>query len=292
MAQRSDVEPARQWTQRVGRAITYGPFARFADWWCAGRDARIALPGLLVPNPQGDSSQGPSSPRPATEPIPGRNATGGAGPADMAPGPAAGTSAAVWDTPRTVFLGQLGRGRAEKEWLRYQRAVAAYLIPLAQARADRDSARRQLRAAQDRLDGLQPPRGDELTTRRSGEQLTDEGVVTARRMRDFTERQQEARASARTLTDQVTTHETEVARLSEQVRIRFEVTKTRAELIDAYVRRRRAYYLARLLRKHPDAERIGLLVRGDWPERPSWTSWAVSPDLAVDEGRGTPTGSE
>ena len=100
----------RPWTWWAERAITYGPFARLGDWWAAGRDARIVLPSLLLP--AGNPTDVPASPaRPAE------------------------SGSATWDTPRTVFLGQLGRGRAEKEWLHYQKDVAGWLVSLAEARA-------------------------------------------------------------------------------------------------------------------------------------------------------------
>jgi hypothetical protein len=45
------------------------------------------------------------------------------------------------------------------------------------------------------------------------------------------------------------------------------------------VRRRHAYYLTRLARKHADTSRFEPLVHRDWPDRPSWTTLPVSPDL-------------
>jgi hypothetical protein len=229
----------RPWTKRARRAIPYGPFARFGDWWAAGRDARAGLPSLLGPREEG----------------------GGA-------------------TSRMMFLGQLGRGRAEKEWLYYRKEIAGHLIPLTEARAGRDTAQRELTDAQERLAGLKPPEGDELGARRSGEKDTPEHVVRARRMQAYTERRLAAEASVRQLSARVAEYGTAVARLSEPIRLRFEVAKTRAELIDAYVRRRRASYLARLIRMQPEGGQASSLIGSDWPERPCWMARAVSPDLA------------
>jgi hypothetical protein len=186
---------------------------------------------------------------------------------------------AAWDTPRMAFLRQLGRGRAEKEWLHYRRDVASYLDLRAEARAARDAARRQLAMAQARLGELKPPDDQELKARKSGE-TADESVVAARRMRAYHLRKQEAQTRVEQLTAELAGHEASLARLGEPIRVRFEVAKTRADLIDAYIGRRHAHYLTRLTRKHPEASRLGLLTRPDWPDRPSWTALAVSPDLA------------
>jgi hypothetical protein len=247
------IQPTQLWTKRARRAIPYGPFARLGDWLAARRDARVALPSLLMAH---------------HEDMPG--------------------GVVPWETPHTIFLGQLGRGRAEKEWLHYRKEIAGHLMSLAQARADRDAARRQLGQAQQHLAGLTPPGDDELTACRSGEQNTDVAVVRARRMRAYTERLHAAEASVQRFGAQVAECETAVARLSEPIRLRFEVAKTRAELIDAYVRRRRASYLTRLVRTQSEAARPGTIIRSDWPERPGWIARAISPDLAEPDAPGTP----
>lgn len=251
MTEKQLVQPTRPWTRRARRAIPYGPFARLGDRLAAKRDARAALPGLLVTHEE-DIPHGP---------VP-------------------------WETPHTVFLSQLGRGCAEKEWLHYRREIAGHLISLAQARADRDTARRQLGQAEQHLAGLTPPGDGELTARRSGEQDTPEPVVRARRMRAYTERRRAAEASVQRFSAQVAECEVAVARLSEPVRLRFEVAKTRAELIDAYVRRRRASYVTRLVRRQAEAVGTGSIIRSDWPERPEWMGRTVSPDLADPDAPG------
>jgi hypothetical protein len=196
------------------------------------------------------------------------------------------TGAVPWETPHTIVLGQLGRGRAEMEWLHYRREIAGHLISLAQARTDRDTARRQLAQAQQHLADLTPPSDAELTALRSGEQGTPPSVVQARRMRAYTERRHAAEASVQRFSAQVAGCEVAVARLSEPIRLRFEVAKTRAELIDAYVRRRRASYLTRLVRTQSDAAPAGSIIRSDWPERPGWMARTVSPDLAEPDASG------
>jgi hypothetical protein len=251
----------RQWTQPAARAITYGPFARLADWWCASRDARIDLSRLLLP-----AAAGPAA---VSGPDPGGWA--GAGTAWAAP--------AAWDTPRTRFLGQLGRGRAEKEWLRYQRSVAGYLIQRAGATTRRDAAERELQAARRRLDRLAAPTEPETTARRSGEGTTALAVVASRRRREFSDERAAAEAAVQRWSAECTAHDVTVAELSEPVRMRFEVAQHRAQLIDAYVWRRRASYLTWLVRKHADGSKASSLIRSDWPERPAWAIGATSPDL-------------
>jgi hypothetical protein len=255
----------RQWTQNAGRAITYGPFARLADWWCASRDARIDLSRLLLPAPGG----------PGDVPDPG--APGTASWTGEATAWAAGTA---WDTPRTRFLGQLGRGRAEKEWLRYQQSVAGHLVQRARAVTSRDAAERELRAARQRLDRLAAPTGLEAAARRSGEGSTDPAVVASRRRREFDEQRAAAQAEVQRWSAAQAEHDLMVAELSEPVRMRLEVAQHRAALIDAYVWRRRASYLTWLVRKHADGAQASSLIRSGWPERPAWAIGASSPDLA------------
>ena len=258
-------QQTRPWTRRVRRAIPYGPFARLGDWWAARRDAQVVLPALLLP------------------PV---GATGG--PAETAEREGAG-----WETPRTVFLGQLGRGRAEKEWLHYRRDVADWLVALADAQASLDAAQRELQTAEKSLAELSEPHelsDSELNARRSGEQGTDPEVIKARRRQDHAGRRKGAESRVQQLNGRVAEHEATVARFSEPVRLRFEVARTRADLIDAYVRRRCAYYLARLIRRHAEAGQIRPLVRSDWPERPAWTTQAMSPDLAKFAAVGGGTG--
>jgi hypothetical protein len=190
-----------------------------------------------------------------------------------------------WATPRTVFLGQLGRGRAEREWARCQAEVADLLIQLTQARAKRDSALRLLKTAEERLEQLADPTAEDLRAKVSGEENTDEAVRAGRRTREFAERRRAVEAEVNQVRAAVTEHDVEIARLSEPVRIRFEVAHTRAMMIDAYVRRRCAAYLTRLVHKHPDGHRIGPLIRSGWPERPSWAARELSPDTAPDIAR-------
>jgi len=255
MTKKRLIQQTRPWTKRARRAIPYGPFARLGDWLAARRDARVALPSLLVAHEEGTAGT-----------------------------PAAG--AVPWETPWTMFLGQLGRGRAEKEWLHYRKEIVDHLISLARARADRDAARRQLEQAQEQLARLTPPSDAELTVRRSGEQDTPEAVVRARRMRAHTEQRRAAEASVQQLRVRVDEHESAVARLSEPIRLRFEVAKTRAELIDAYVRRRRASYLTRLVRTQSGEAPSSSIIRSDWPERPWWMARTISPDLANPDAPG------
>lgn len=91
------------WARRSAPSIRYGPLARLSDWWCAGRDARHGIPAV-----PGDT------------------------------GPA--TAVADLTTPRMMFLGQLGLGRVEREWLAYQVEVARHEAALRDATARRDEA--------------------------------------------------------------------------------------------------------------------------------------------------------
>jgi hypothetical protein len=260
MAQRSVDERTREWTKLPDRALPYGPFARLADWWSAGRDARVVLPNLLVPIRSDEEA-----------PI-----NGQLSPAE----PGAGPDRTLWGTPHTVFLGQIGRGRAEKEWLRYKAEIADQLIQLRHAHAKREAATHRLETARAEISKMQEPGQDQLKVRVSGEERTDPTIVANRRLGEYRAQLRSKEAAVTQARAEVASCEAEIALAGEPVKIRFEVAQTRAEMIDAYVRRRCASYLRRLTRKHSDAPKIGPLVRADWPERPSWTTWKLSPDLA------------
>lgn len=240
----------RDWTRDEGRGVRYGFFARLGDWWCATRDARTVLPKLIVP--AADEEGAP------------------------APGEREGMA---WGTPRTVFLGQLGRGWVEKEWIRYQAAIADHLIALKQAQARRDLAVDSLETAEQRLAGLTPPQGAELTKKVSGEQQTRDEIVAGRRMAEYVERRAKVENEVNTLRTKLAESEVETARLFETVRIRFEVAQARAQMIGAYVRRRCASYLTRLVRKHPDGQEIFLLTASQWRDLPAWVARDLPAEL-------------
>lgn len=160
------------WARRFGPTIRYGIFARLSDWWCAGRDGRHGIPAV---------------------------------PGDARPG----TAEAELSTPRMMFLGQLGLGRIENEWLAYQVEVARHEAALRDATARRDDA--------------------EITFR------------------------------------------------EEQIKIGLRVTQRRAAMIEAYVRRRCAAYLTRLVRKHPDGARLNELMRPHWPDPTDWARANLGP---------------
>lgn len=182
---------SRTWTKTSTPSIRYGFFARLSDWWCASRDGRTGIPSV------------PDDARP-------------------------GTPQAELSTPRMMFLGQLGAGRIEREWIAYQIEVA-----------DREAE------LQDRID-----RRDAL-----GARLGEAG------------RAELEAANA------------EIAHLEEQIKVRLRVTQRRASMIEAYVRRRCAAYLTRLVRVHPDGVRLNHLMRPRWPDQVDWARASLGPQL-------------
>ncbi|WP_328458404.1 hypothetical protein [Amycolatopsis sp. NBC_00438] len=240
-------------SDRSDRPLRYGPMARTSDWLCAGRDGRAGLPEVV---------------QPAIPPSP----------------EAGGENAAPWTTPRTVFLGQLGRGRAEAEWLLYQKDVAESQVRLTRVRANRGTAARDLAAAEQRLADLAEPTEEELRTRTSGEERTDGSVLVARRRRDHTDRRVRLEQEVARIRGTLTECDIEIAELRERIRVRFERARTGADLIGAYVQRRCAAYLTRLVRKHPEGKQVGALVRSGWHDRPRWSTWDSPPELADPAG--------
>jgi len=90
------------WSKPSAPSIRYGFFARLSDWWCASRDGQLGIPAI------------PDDARP-------------------------GTPEAELSTPRMMFLGQLGVGRIEKEWIVYQVEVSGLETALQDAVARRDA---------------------------------------------------------------------------------------------------------------------------------------------------------
>ncbi|GAA4455925.1 hypothetical protein [Phytohabitans houttuyneae] len=93
--------------KRSTPSIRYGLFARLSDWWCGRRDGRKGIPSV------------PEGARP-------------------------GTPEAELSTPRMMFLGQLGVGRIEREWIAFQLEVLDLEAALREAtsrQADAEVAR-------------------------------------------------------------------------------------------------------------------------------------------------------
>jgi hypothetical protein len=235
-------------SDRRRHRIRYGPLARGSDWLCAGRDGRAGLP---------DGGQ-------AAEDEPGGSAA----------------EAAAWTTPRTVFLNQLGRGRAEQEWIRYQEDVADSQVKLTRARANLEAVGRALVEAEQRIADLKAPTADDMRTRVSGEEHTDAAVVAERRKFDYTERRSGLAAEVTRIRATLAERDAEIAELRERIRIRFERARTGADVIGAYVQRRCAAYLTRLVRKHPEGKQISALIRSGWHDRPRWSTWDAPPEIA------------
>ena len=63
------------------------------------------------------------------------------------------------------------------------------------------------------------------------------------------------------------------------------MTQRRAAMIEAYVRRRCAAYLARLVRVHPDGARLNHLMRPHWPDQIHWARASLGPELPTGVAR-------
>jgi hypothetical protein len=150
-----------------------------------------------------------------------------------------GTPAGELSTPRMMFLGQLGVGRIEKVWIDYQIEVAALEA--------------ELRGCAARRDALAVEFGE------AGQRLPHDMVHA--------------------LAARVEEAEAEVARVEEQIKIGLRVTQRRAAMIEAYVRRRCAAYLTRLVRVHPDGARLNHLMRPRWPDQVDWARASLGPEL-------------
>jgi hypothetical protein len=234
----------RQWTKTSVPSFRYGPFARLSDWWCAGRDGRKGLPAL-----------------------PDDNGRRGA-PVELS-------------TPRMMLLGQLGLGRIEKEWIIYQAEVANHEATLRDSTARREALDKQLAEAKAQITKTEETPVD-LTTKVAGEERTSQAIVEQRRVRDQAVVKQRQQDAAQRLTAQAETIDVEIAHLQEQISIRLRVAQRRAAMIEAYIRRRCAAYLTRLVRRHPDGLRLNELMRPRWPDKADWARANGGPDADTD----------
>jgi hypothetical protein len=225
---------SRRWTRRSEKPIRYGPLARCADWWSASRDARKGLPDL----PPDDHST-------PDEDIP----TG---------------------TPHMSFLGQQGIERMAKEWIVYQAEVADPMAHRSDLKAGLDALKDELEIARAKFDALD--NGKPTTEKVAGEDRTDEGVVAQRRAKAHVAKLEQARATVDRLTADINRKTAEVAQLDKQIQIQKEIHERRADIIEAHIRRRRAAYETRLVRKHPQGLFLNRLLRPDWPAVPEWAT--------------------
>jgi hypothetical protein len=258
MAKTTTGRRIRTWTGRSSRAIPYGLFARVSDWRCAGHDAKKGVPELVLEQAR----------------------TPNAEPADAGAEPPARAEAPALGTPRMTVLVELGRGRMEAEWIKYKAEVHDELVDLTRARAQRESLDAELALVEQELEHAPPvPTEDELTKRVGGERYTDKEVVRARRLADHAKRRTVTKQQALDIARRIREQDVEIARLGEPIRVRFEVAQTCAAMIDAYVRRRCAAYLSRLIRKHPEGARLNHLLGQSRSALPDWATGVRSPDL-------------
>lgn len=235
---------SRRWTRRSEKPIRYGPLARCADWWCATRDARKGLPDL----PEDDR-------RTPDEDIP----TG---------------------TPHMSFLGHQGIERMAKEWIVYQSEVADPTAYQCDLEAKRKALQDELEIATERFSRLDQGAAD--SSRVAGEERTDAGVVAQRRAKAYADKRDQAKAKVDRLTADLNRMNAEIAQIGKQVAIRKEIHERRADIIEAHIRRRRAAYETRLVRKHPRGLFLNRLLRPDWPEVPEW---AIAAPARVPQAR-------
>jgi hypothetical protein len=252
MTDKSVDERTGKWAGR-GRALPYRWYERWGDRRCATQDARAGVPALpaesagIVAAPPSMSVAAPSPTTPGT-----------------------GRPEQVWRTPHTLFLGQLGRSWAEREWIAFQSETAEVQVERAQAQTRRDTARAGLVAAEQQLEEHKPLSDTQLTAVAPGEEATSDGVRSGRRRREHAARRAALVDEIQRRRTALEKAEVELTELTDRIRIRREVAEVRVAMIEAYVRRRCSAYLTRLARKHPDGKRIGALVRSGWSEQPSW----------------------
>lgn len=179
-------------------------------------------------------------------------------------------------TQTLVMLERLASDVAALEYRRYQEDTASHRSALARNRAQHEIALRARQAAETRLREVSEPLSEEeLAKRRPGDEAISESLVRERRMREHRRRIEQAQKELDAAEARVAHLVQEAAILTTELRSRFDIARASVERIHEYVRRRRAAYWRRLVRRHPDGERINALLRieptaQDWPALPDW----------------------
>ncbi len=185
------------------------------------------------------------------------------------------------ETYRTQILSQLGRSRSERVWAAYQSDVFQIRLELAEATTQRNLAAQRIEIRQQEVRDLAQPSESDLRVVRPGEEVARPGVVAGRRTRDLAERRGVAESELAAASATLEARTADVARLDETLRARKLAADAQVAVIDAYVKRRRTAYLARLLRRTPGGQRTDSVHWPGWEEQPSWLTAIDEPKREV-----------
>jgi hypothetical protein len=179
-------------------------------------------------------------------------------------------------TPTLRAHGTYFSGGHHDEWQQAERDVTPNRQKVERLAAESDACRaeieRRLAILSTLPERLPQERADE---RRAGEADADILVVRRRRDREHAARRDREQAvldAARARIDQL---ETEQRATAEEIDRRFVVAAIRVGRMHAHCERRIAVYQRRLLRAHPEADRLAELLAAAHPQLPAWATTRV-----------------
>lgn len=174
-------------------------------------------------------------------------------------------------TPHRDVLIRSARDAFEHERLGFEAARAALMQAAAAAEARLDGAQERLLVAEGEL-AMVPARPDarDLTRRRLGEDRRPDVVVAHRRAREHDRRRQQLMRARDAAAAERDRHAAELAAALEAVERERTAAAARVRRVHENSHRRLATYRRRLVRSHPEGDKIDWELDGAVPHVPAW----------------------
>jgi len=233
-----DHRPGAGAARRAGpRAIVYGPFARFADWYHGWRDGRADIP---------------PKPRPGSRPQ-------------------------IVTTPHREALIRWAQGGFAQEHQRLEGQRAGALERKAAAQARQAAAQEALGRAQAGLATVaRPLTPAEQRRRRHGEESRPESVVIQRRLREHRREVAAAQARVDRAGHEVARASADLAAATQEAEQLLVAARVRVLRTHEHAHLRLAFYRRRLVRAHRHGGWVNTAMGISQPELPGWGEFATA----------------
>jgi hypothetical protein len=221
------------WDAKPHKPIRYGLCARITDWQAGRADGRDGIP-QLPPIP------------PATLPTP-------------------------LTTHYLDALNWVYQGSAQAENLTALRDVADARVRRRALRQDIADLQEKSRSIRKRLDALgEVPDEDALSQRNAVEQHADPLLIRARRLREHAVVRKRVQAAKERVDEEIRLRQVDLATVTETITVRRWALEIRVTRLHAHAMERRARYIRRLARNHPDGPAITPYFGLSTPQMPGW----------------------
>ncbi|WP_042406279.1 hypothetical protein [Streptacidiphilus carbonis] len=176
-------------------------------------------------------------------------------------------------TPTLEFHAHRAASAQHVERIRYLMECEELAVSVSVLRQRLATAGKELDQRQQAVTDLSGPLSDEqLGQRRAGEHRTAEAIVRSRRAAERARPLAAARLARTEAADRVSALELELSSLEALLSVRQEIAASRAAFIHENALRRVASYFRRLVRRHPQGQRINAALKPGGPELPSWAN--------------------